>query len=173
MKKISKPTGEYPEFYKKYMDQVPEDGALIQHLKDIQTETEELITGLTEEQLLYSYSTGKWTIKDIIVHLSDCERVLTYRVMRIARADQTPLPGFDEDLFAAHANANKRSADNILNELSAMRTATLAFTSTLDDESLDRTGTANGFPLSARLLVNHIYGHHRHHLNIIRDKYLR
>jgi len=82
------------------------------------------------------------------------------------------LPGFDEKLFALHASANKRQADYILKELKAFRTASLIFIQTLDDEGLDRTGTANGYPMSARLLVNHIYGHHRHHLNIIYTKYL-
>jgi len=111
-------------------------------------------------------------IKDIIVHLGDCERVIIYRAMRIARGDKTNLPGFDENLLASNANANARKVEGILKELSALRAATIVFLETLDEESLERTGTANGYPLSARLLVNHIYGHHRHHLNIIREKYL-
>ncbi|MEP7141717.1 MAG: DinB family protein [Ferruginibacter sp.] len=172
MEKIYKPTGDYPSFYRPYMDGVPNDGELIRHLKDIQIETEKLIAGLSEEKLHYSYSIGKWTIKDILVHLSDCERIIIYRAMRIARADKTELPGFDEDLFAANANANKRKVNDMIKELSAFRAATVVFIETLDEASLDRTGTANGYPLSARLLVNHIYGHHRHHLNIIRERYL-
>ena len=95
-----------------------------------------------------------------------------YRAMRIARGDKTDLPGFDEKLFASNVNANKRKADDILKELSMLRKATIVFIETLDEESLERTGTANGYPMSTRLLVNHIYGHHRHHLNIIRDRYL-
>jgi len=172
MEKIYKPANGYPSFYQTYMDCVPEDGDLIQHLKDIQAETEALVTGLSEEALTYRYAPGKWTIKDLMLHLADCERVIIYRAMRIARADKTELPGFDENLFVASANANSRRIDNILKELSLLRMATLFFIETLDDTSLDRTGTANGYPLSARLLVNHIYGHHRHHLNIIRERYL-
>jgi uncharacterized damage-inducible protein DinB len=172
MEKINKPTNDVPSFYQPYMDCVPDDGNLLQHLKEIQTETEQLISGLSEEKLSYSYSKDKWTIKDILVHLSDCERILIYRTMRIARADKTNLPGFDENLFAANANAGSRKVEDMLKELSVLRAATLVFIGTLDEESLDRTGTANGYPLSARLLVNHIYGHHRHHLNIIREKYL-
>ena len=173
MKKIYKPVDDdVVSFYKPYMDYVPNDGNLIQHLMDIQIETEKLISGLSEEKLIYRYSKDKWTIKDILVHLADCERVIIYRAMRIARADKTNLPGFDENVFAANANANKRKVDDILKELSVVHTATVVFIETLDEESLDRTGTANGYPLSARLLVNHIYGHHRHHLNIIREKYL-
>lgn len=172
MKKIDKPAAGFPSFYQQYMDEVPGDGNLLQHLSDIQTETIALVEGLTEEQLNFSYSEGKWTIKDIIVHLSDCERIICYRAMRIARGDKTPLPGFDEDLFAANANAKHRTLGDIFKELSALRSATIAFVETLDDASLDNTGTANGFPLSARLLVNHVYGHHRHHLTIIRERYL-
>lgn len=172
MDKIYKPTNDVPSFYQPYMDRVPNDGNLLQHLKDILAETEELISSLSEEKLLYSYSKDKWTIKDIMVHLSDCERVIIYRAMRIGRGDKTNLPGFDENLLASNANANTRKVDGILKELSILRAATIVFIETLDEESLDRTGTANGYPLSARLLVNHIYGHHRHHLNIIREKYL-
>ena len=172
MDKIYKPTDNVPSFYQPYMDCVPNDGNLLQHLKDILAETEELISGLSKEKLLYSYSKDKWTIKDIIVHLGDCERVIIYRAMRIARGDKTNLPGFDENLLASNANANARKVEGILKELSALRAATIVFLETLDEESLERTGTANGYPLSARLLVNHIYGHHRHHLNIIREKYL-
>jgi uncharacterized damage-inducible protein DinB len=171
MEKIYKPT-DYDSFFQSYLAFVPDDGNLLQHLKDIQTETEKLISGLSEEKLTYRYSKNKWTIKDILVHLADCERIFIYRAMRIARADKTDLPGFDEKLFASNANANNRKVDDIIKELSALRAATLVFIETLDEESLDRTGTANGYPMSTRLLVNHIYGHQRHHLNIIRGRYL-
>src|SRR5438876_134737 len=117
MKKIYKPTDNYPSFYKPYMNFVPDDGDLIQHLKDIQPETEKLTESLSDEKLSYRYAEGKWTIKDTLVHLSDCERVLIYRAMRIARGDKTELPGFDEKLLALNANANTRGIGGILNEL--------------------------------------------------------
>jgi len=172
MEKIYKPATGYPSFYQQYMNNVPDDGDLIRHLNEIKIETEQLAIGLSEEKLNYSYSKGKWTIKNVLVHLADCERVLIYRAMRIARGDKTDLPGFDEKLFALNANAQNRDVASILKELSVLRTATIVFIETLDEESLDRTGTANGYPMSTRLLVNHIYGHQRHHLNIIRDRYL-
>src|SRR5450432_1665400 len=125
MKKIHKPTAGVVSFYQPYMDCVPDDGNLLQHLKDIQVETEKLVSGLSEENLTYSYSKDKWTIKDILLHLADCERVITYRAMRIARADKTDLPGFDENLFALNANAGNRKVDDIINELSVLRIATL------------------------------------------------
>jgi len=172
MEKIYKPALGYPAFYQPYMDCVPDDGNLILNLQNIKTETERLILGLPEEKLNYSYSEGKWTIKDVLVHLADCERIFIYRAMRIARGDKTDLPGFDEKLFSLNANAQNRDAASVLKELSVLRTATIVFIETLDEESLDRTGTANGYPMSTRLLVNHIYGHQRHHLNIIKERYL-
>jgi uncharacterized damage-inducible protein DinB len=172
MKRIYKPTAGYASFYQPYLDNVPNDGFLIQHLTDIMIETEILVSKLSEEQLVYRYSHDKWTIKDILVHLSDCERIFVYRATRIARHDQTDLPGFDENLFALHANANFRQPNDILKELKAFRAASLIFIETLDEKALDRSGTANGYPMSVRLLVNHIYGHHKHHLNIIYTKYL-
>jgi len=174
MKTIAKPNEEItPAFYKPYMAKVPNDGNLLQHLADIMAETEKLALSLTEEQLLHRYAAGKWSIKDVLVHLSDCERILTYRVTRIARNDKTDLPGFDEELFASNANADQRDVNNILKELITARAATILFIETLSDEAMDRAGTANGYPMPARLLVNHIYGHHRHHLDIIYDRYLK
>ena len=172
MDKIYKPASGVPSFYQPYMDKVPNDGNLMQNLQDIQTETGQIISGLSADKLNYRYRSDKWTIKDIMLHLSDCERVIIYRAMRIARADTTDLPGFDENLFVANAHAASREIDDILNELSVVRAATLVFIKTLDEEALDRMGTANGYALSARLLVNHIYGHHRHHLDIITERYL-
>jgi uncharacterized damage-inducible protein DinB len=172
MHKIDKPSDNYPDFYQPYMNCVPDDGELIHHLAAIITETEALLSSLSEEQLLYRYAEGKWTIKDIALHLSDCERVIIYRTMRIARGDKTNLPGFDEDLFVSNANANNRDIQNILAELKLYRAASIAFIESLDEQSLNRSGTANNFTLTARLLVNHLYGHHRHHLNVINERYL-
>jgi uncharacterized damage-inducible protein DinB len=172
MKQIKKPSNNFPSFYQPYMDCVPDDGGLLEHLTAIIPETEAMLEPLSDEQLLYRYAAGKWTIKDIILHLADCERVIIYRAMRIARADKTDLPGFDEDLFVSNANANKRDIENILTELKAYRAASLVFIASLDEEALNRSGTANNFELTARLLVNHLYGHHRHHLNILNERYL-
>ncbi len=172
MKLIYKPADGYPAFYQPYLDCVPNDGHLVQHLKDIIIETEILVSPLSAEQLSYRYSEGKWTIKDILLHLSDCERIIIYRTTRIARADKTDLPGFDENFFVANANADGRSVESLMKELKAFRAASLVFIETLDEASLDRVGTANNFQLSTRLLVNHLYGHHKRHLNIIRERYL-
>src|SRR5665647_2131460 len=123
MHHIFKPAEKVVSFYQHYMDYVPDDGYLLHHLRDIIEETEKLIAPLPEEKLNYRYSKDKWTIKDIIQHLSDCERVITYRATRIARGDKTDLPGFDENLLATNANAGKRSIESLLKELSILRTA--------------------------------------------------
>ncbi len=159
-------------FYQRYINNVPDDGNLLIHLEDIFSETEELINPLSAEKMHYRYEKDKWTIKDMLVHLSDCERIFVYRALRFSRGDETALPGFEESLFAANAGANEREKEDILREYSSVREASISFIESLSDEALNRKGTANGFPVSVRLLVNLIYGHHKHHLNILRERYL-
>jgi uncharacterized damage-inducible protein DinB len=159
-------------FYQRYINNVPDDGNLLIHLGDIFSETEEMIEPLSEEKMNYRYAPGKWTIKDMLVHLSDCERIFIYRALRFSRGDQTALPGFEEAQYAEYAGANQREKEDILREYSSVREASIAFVETLSDEALNRKGSANGFPVSVRLLVNLIYGHHKHHLNILRERYL-
>ena len=172
MKAINKPTTGIPSFYQHYMDLVPGDGNLIPRLNDIMIETETIINSLTEEKLLYRYAEGKWTIKDLMLHLADCERVIIYRAMRFSRGDKTNLPGFDEELFVNAAHANDKPISEIMEQLKAYRAASILFIKSLSDDELDNSGTANGYPISARLLVNHLYGHHKHHLDIIKKRYL-
>ena len=106
MKLIAKPTSGIPSFYQSYIDLVPDDQFLLQHLQQQVEKTRILIKDLTETQLLFRYASDKWTIKEILVHLSDCERIIIYRTMRIARGDSTLLPGFDESAYAINAQAN-------------------------------------------------------------------
>jgi uncharacterized damage-inducible protein DinB len=172
MRIIPKPVTGIPSFYEPYLSKVPDDGKLLMHLNDILTETIALARSLSEEKLNFRYAEGKWTIKDILVHLSDCERVIMYRSMRMGRGDKTNLPGFDENVFVENAHASKRTLEDILAELSAGRAFSIAFIQSLSEEALHAEGTANGYPLSCRLLVNHLYGHHRHHLLIIKERHL-
>ncbi len=172
MKKIFKPATGYPAFFQQYLDVVPNDGNLLLHLRNILEETEQLVIDLPEEMLLYRYAEGKWTIKDTLVHVSDCEKCSS--IVRCVSPGEIRRPCLVlmRNCWLLCANANKRPLTDILNELETLRTANIIFIGTLNDEALDRTGTANGNPVSARLLVNQIYGHHRHHLNIIRERYL-
>lgn len=159
-------------FYQRYINLVPDDGNLLIHLEDIFSETEELIGPLSEEKMNYRYAPEKWTIKDMLVHMSDTERIFVYRALRFSRGDKTELPGFEENLFAEYAGANEREKEDIMREYSLVRESSIAFVESLSDEALNRTGSANGYPVSVRLIVNLIYGHQKHHLNILRDRYI-
>lgn len=173
MKKIAKPAvGDYAPYFQNYINQVPEDGNLLKHLKDIQKEAELLMLSLSEEKLTYRYAEGKWTIKDILVHLMDAERIFAYRALRFARADETPLSSFDENIYVPMANANARKIKDILKEGAALRASSIAFIKTLDRKALKRKGNLNNNKMSVLTLVNLIYGHQKHHLNIIRERYL-
>ena len=155
-----------------YIKLVPDDGNLLIHLEDIFSETQEILAPLSEEKMNYAYAPGKWTIKDMLVHLSDTERIFVYRALRFSRGDETPLPGFEESIFAANARANDREKEDIIREYSLVRESSIAFIESLSDEALDRRGLANNNLLSVRYMVNLIYGHHKHHLNILRERYL-
>ncbi len=155
-----------------YIKNVPDDGNLLIHLEDIFSETEEIIDSLSEEKMNYRYEPGKWTIKDMLLHMSDSERIFIYRALRFSRGDETAVPGFEESIYAEHARANEREKEDIMREYSLVRESSIAFIESLSDEALDRKGTANNYLLSVRYIVNLIYGHHRHHLNILRERYL-
>jgi len=159
-------------FYQRYINLVPDDGNLLIHLEDIFSDTEEMVGPLSGEEMEYRYAPGKWTIKDMLVHMSDAERIFVYRALRFSRGDQTPLAGFDESEYAKNTGANEREKEDIMREYSLVRESSIAFIETLSDEALNRKGSANGYPVSVRLIVNLIYGHHKHHLNIIRERYL-
>lgn len=173
IRKLYKPKGFCPPFFQGYLSQVPDDGNLLIHLEDIMADTEELVNEVSPEKLDFTYEKGKWTIKDILVHLSDTERVFIYRALRFSRGDETPLPGFEEKTFANHAGANKREITDIIRELSLVRQSSIAFIESLTEEALERNGTAGGNSVSVLLLVNLVYGHHKHHLNIIYERYLK
>ncbi len=155
-----------------YVRLVPDDGNLLIHLEDIFSETEEIIAPLSAEKMNYRYAPDKWTIRDMLLHICDTERIFVYRALRFSRGDETPLPGFDEAPYALHAGANEREIEDIMREFSLVREASIAFVESLTDDQLKRKGSANNFPLSVLFLVNLIYGHNKHHLNILRERYL-
>jgi uncharacterized damage-inducible protein DinB len=123
--------------------------------------------------LLHRYAEGKWTIKEILGHIVDDERIYVYRALRFARNDSTELPGFEQDHYAQYSEANKREITDLLDEFALVRRSTIAFFKSLDNTALMRTGVANGNRVSVRALAYHIAGHELHHMNIIRERYLR
>lgn len=173
VRKIEKPKdGEYPPYAVMYIKLLPDDGLLLKHLKDNFEKVKEFILSLPEEKLLYRYAGNKWTIKEILVHIIDDERIYAYRALCFARNEKTALPGFEQDDYVVFSNANDRSIENILQEYQAVRDATIALYEGLDEKSLLREGIANGNKATVRALGYHIAGHELHHINIIKEKYL-
>ncbi|MEP6764458.1 MAG: DinB family protein [Gemmatimonadaceae bacterium] len=131
-----------------------------------------MLKGVTEDQANRAYAEGKWTLKESIVHISDAERVFSYRCMRVARADKTSLPGFDQDAFVPESRSNMRTLADVLAEFRAIRGATLALVNSLDAAAIAQVGVSSGNPFSARAFCWVIAGHAVHHINLTRDRYL-
>lgn len=173
MKIIQKPKpGEYPQYASMYIDLLPDDGLVLTHLEDNFRITKNFILSLPAEKLLYRYAPGKWTIKEILVHIIDDERIYSYRALRFARNDNDKLTGFDQDDFAFHSNANERELKNIFEEYEAVRKSTITLFNGLHDEALTREGTADGKKATVRALAYHIAGHELHHISFIKENYL-
>ena len=132
----------------------------------------DLVLSLPSEKLSYRYEKGKWTIKEILVHIIDDERIYAYRAMCFARNEKTELPGFEQDDYVRYSGANERAITNILDEYEAVRYSTIALLNGLPDEAFLRSGIANNNRSTVRALANHIAGHELHHVNIIKERYL-
>jgi uncharacterized damage-inducible protein DinB len=120
----------------------------------------------------YRYAEGKWTIKDILQHLIDAERVFAYRALRFSRNDATELPGYDQDLYVDNAYANKRHMKDLLTELSTVRHSTMQLFGSFSEEQLLKRGMASGYNVSVRALGFMIIGHQNHHMKVFRERYL-
>ena len=163
--------GTYQPYAQGYIDLIPEGADPLALLRQQPAELHRDLARLTEAQALLRYAPGKWTPKEILLHLLDAERIFTYRALRFARGDSQVLPGFDENEFAASSEANDRPMSDLLTEYHAVRAATLALFGSLNAAQLDRAGLANGAPTSVRALVFITAGHERHHLSILRERY--
>lgn len=173
MRKIQKPTAsEYAAYASKYVDLLPDDGLVLQHLKDNLQVVKDLMAAQPEAKLSQPWKAGEWTVKEILVHMMDAERIFAYRALRFARNDQTELPGFEQDDYVPNSGANERTIESILEEYSTMRMATIALFANLDDAALLRSGFANKNPMSVRAAVYQIAGHELHHLHSIQENYL-
>jgi hypothetical protein len=162
---------EYPEYFRRYTRLVP-DGDVLELLDRQGAETVSLLSGLSEEQALYRYAPEKWSVKQVIGHLSDTERVFTYRALRFSRNDATPLPGFEENDFVAGANFDERPFPEVLDEFSSVRAASLTFYRSLNQELAQRRGVANELEFSVRSVPYIVAGHERHHVRVLRERYL-
>lgn len=163
-------TDEYAPFYAGYVAAVP-DGDLVALLEDQLRTLQALCDGLTPTQAGHAYAPGKWTVKEVLGHLIDAERIFAYRVLRIARGDTTPLPGFDENAYTPESGAAGRTVADLAAECNAVRHATLALLRSLTPETAARRGTASGHTVSARAIAWIIAGHAQHHLKVLRERY--
>jgi hypothetical protein len=167
---IARPqNSEFAPFYAGYVGKVPDSGPV--GLLTDQIKALETLRSLPEDKSNYAYADGKWTVKEVIGHLADGERVFSYRLVRIARGDQTPLAGFDENVWAKTAPHARRTMSSVVDELIAIRRATLALIDSLDETSIGNSGTANNNPVTARAICWIIAGHTQHHLDILAERY--
>jgi hypothetical protein len=161
---------EIPAHFVGYIERVPEHDPVMVCASQIE-ETMALLRGVSETDATYRYGRGKWSIKEVVGHLADTERIMSYRALRIARGDVTPLPSFDENAYVPVANFDNRSLADLVGELRTVRAATLALLRTFDADAWRRRGTASGKPVSVRALGFMIPGHERHHVEVLRTRY--
>lgn len=169
---MSKPTpGTYPVYFENYVSKVQANSvkeatekygrALIENFKT-----------LPADKASFAYAEGKWTLKEMLQHIIDTERIFAYRAVAIARKETVGLPGFDENTYAANSKANGRDWDSLLEEFSAVRNATDLLLNSFDEEQLLQQGITNNNPTTVNAIAFIIYGHIIHHLNIINERYL-
>lgn len=172
MKSTQLQPNEYAPFYANYVAQVSDEYTLIEELEISLHRYIKFVQNIPMDKFDYSYAEGKWTIKDIIQHTIDAERIFAYRALCFARNDKTQLPGYEEDDYANEANGNKRSIMELLTEFTAVRHATLLLFKSFSEEQLPRIGYANNNPMSVRALGFVIIGHQNHHQKVFEERYL-
>lgn len=162
---------EYNEYYETYASLVPET-EIVPALENQVVEIQDIFAAISEEKGSFAYAEDKWTIKELLGHLIDTEKMFAYRALRIARADKTPIEGFEQNGYVENGNFNSRNLADLTEEFLLLRRTNLYFFKNLDDDAWLRTGTASGFPFSVRALAYISVGHVRHHLNILKNRYL-
>jgi len=162
---------EHPVYYKHYIGLVQGDNILKQ-LENQVLDVQALISGIPEEKESFAYAPGKWTIKEVLGHIIDTERILAYRALRFARKDSTELQGFDENAYVANSDYNKRTIYDIAHEFGIVRESNIVLFKHFNEEALNQIGTANNNNASVRSILFMIAGHATHHLNVIKTKYL-
>lgn len=160
-----------PAYYHNYISKVQNDelGALF---IDHQRQFLNFLADIPAEKWDYAYAPGKWTIKELVQHVIDAERIFTYRALCIARKDTTSLPGFDENTYVAHSKAGNRTKIDLVAELQAVQRASATLFASFDDEQLESTGIANGKPVYVLGIAFILVGHTLHHMDILKDRYL-
>lgn len=162
---------EYNDYYSRYITTLG-DTELIAGLKDNLRSTLSFLESIPDNKLDYAYEEGKWTVKDVIQHTIDTERIFSYRALCFARNDNTELPGFEQDDYIKTANSNAKSKADLIKEYKAVRIASIELFKSFTDKALQHVGSASGSPMTARAAGFMLIGHEKHHYNVIREKYL-
>jgi uncharacterized damage-inducible protein DinB len=170
MLRISKPEAdEYLPYYGKYIALVGDDA--LSAMRTQAASTPRFLQGVSESQAMFRYAPGKWSVKEVLGHVMDGERVFGHRALRFARADRTPLPAFDENAWVPAGGFDRRTLADLAAEYQAVRSATLALFGSFDEAALVRRGPANNAEVSVRALAHIIAGHELHHIGLLRERY--
>lgn len=162
---------EYPAYFGTYIEKIQQND-LLKSLKDGVGEMQAFARMIPTQKTDYRYAEGKWSVKEVLSHLTDAERVFSYRAMRFSRNDKTELPGFDENVYVPESNAAARTLEGIVNEFIHVRHASISLFESFTDEMLSRKGIASGKEISVRALGFCLAGHQLHHTNVIKERYL-
>lgn len=164
-------TSEYAPYYDRYISLVPEQD-ILSLLSAQFKETNAAISTLTEEQSEFRYAPGKWSVREMLGHMIDTERIMAYRALRFARNDKTPIEGFEQDDYVRHGPFHQCRLPDLLEEFGYVRNATVCMFRSLTEEAWLRRGVASNNEMSVRALAYVIAGHERHHMRVLREKYL-
>ncbi|MCK9403157.1 MAG: DinB family protein [Chitinophagaceae bacterium] len=162
---------DFPAYYAKYILKVDAD-TVSEAVTVYSKSLIDFFTNLPEAKAEFRYAPGKWTVKELLQHIVDTERIMSYRLLCIARKDKTPLPSFDENNYAAHSAANERSLASIKEEFIAVRKATDSLIASLQESQLSEVGIASNLPVTANAIGFIIFGHILHHKQVLEEKYL-
>ena len=162
---------DYPEYYRNYINLVPE-GDIIQIIESQLEDTKSLLSGITKEQADFRYAEGKWSVLEVVGHVMDTERIMNYRILRMARGDQTPLSGYDDERYVEASFFSSRTIADLLAEWTIVRAATVALLKGLPKDAWERTGFANNGEFTVNSIAYIIAGHERHHAGLLKSRYL-
>ncbi len=172
MKKAAVNNIEFDNFYGKYIDKVSDSTHLIEGFKIGKKNVVNFFKSIPENKLEYRYKPGKWSIKEVLQHLIDTERIFIYRCFRMARRDASELIGFDQNIYVKPSKANEKSIENLLLEFDVNRSNSICLLNSFSDEDLCFIGTSNGIKMSARAFAFSVIGHDSWHIDIIKKRYL-
>ncbi|MGL4598227.1 MAG: DinB family protein [Bacteroidia bacterium] len=163
--------GTYAPYFDNYINKVSGDNPL-KLLREQILDFKALLSEVPEELENHQYAEGKWTVKEVVGHIIDTERIMCFRALCVARGETISLPGFDENAYVAHSNFRNRDLYDLIHEFGSVREATITLFKSMTEEEFSRQGLANNNPVTPRALLWIIAGHHQHHEAVLRTRYL-